>query len=77
MELVKEFELPQGWELIESKAKKNCESGYYIVIAFKKFQYGMQYVTWEYNSCSRCYWGHYFYEPSEATVDFNKRVENE
>lgn len=66
-EAAAKFILPKGYKLLDSKAKQQ-EPGYYIILA--KRTTGGEFVTWEYNQRTQCYWGHYFSNLDTATRDF-------
>ena len=70
MQKVTSFILPAGWELIKS-AEVN-DTVYYLLLC-KRTKDGM-YVTWEYNSQSLCYWGHYHWDLYEAELEFAARL---
>lgn len=44
--------------------------GSWIILA----KYGKEFVTWIADSEGNCCWGHYFRTPTEASVDYDKRL---
>lgn len=68
----KEIVIPTGWELIE--AAKSANPLYWLLLC-KRTKDGM-YVTWEYNSQSLCYWGHYEWSATAAELEFRARLES-
>lgn len=73
-EEVNEFNLPQGWEQIDSSRKHTHPDDYFYIILARRTSDG-EYVTWEYNKRSECYHGHYFgIDSDKAEADFEERI---
>lgn len=66
----KEIVIPKGWELL--KADKLVNPLYWLILC-KRISDGM-YVSWEYNSQSLCYWGHYDWSLTGAELEYMARL---